>query len=56
MKFHFFFSVTINSYSGVMQAYDMRHAGAVIHSHGIESCLVTMVNLLSKEFRVALSF
>ncbi|KAJ6894281.1 hypothetical protein NC652_028143 [Populus alba x Populus x berolinensis] len=39
-----------------LKAYDMRNAGAVIHSHGIESCLVTMVNLLSKEFRVALSF
>ncbi|KAF7822700.1 putative bifunctional methylthioribulose-1-phosphate dehydratase/enolase-phosphatase E1 [Senna tora] len=30
----------------------MRDAGAVIHSHGIESCLVTMINPLSKEFRI----
>lgn len=30
----------------------MRNAGAVIHSHGMESCLVTMLNPLAKEFRV----
>nr|XP_023905040.1 probable bifunctional methylthioribulose-1-phosphate dehydratase/enolase-phosphatase E1 [Quercus suber] len=30
----------------------MCNAGAVIHSHGIESCLVTMLNPLSKEFRI----
>ncbi|KAF3442031.1 hypothetical protein FNV43_RR15947 [Rhamnella rubrinervis] len=35
-----------------MKAYEMRNAGAVIHSHGIESCLVTMINPLSKEFRI----
>ncbi|KAJ1377083.1 putative bifunctional methylthioribulose-1-phosphate dehydratase/enolase-phosphatase E1 [Sesbania bispinosa] len=35
-----------------MKAYQMRDAGAVIHSHGIESCLVTMLNPLSKEFRI----
>ncbi|CAK9157477.1 unnamed protein product, partial [Ilex paraguariensis] len=35
-----------------MKAYDMRNAGAVIHSHGMESCLVTMLNPLSKEFRI----
>lgn len=34
------------------QAYEMRNAGAVIHSHGMESCLVTMINPLAKEFRV----
>lgn len=28
-------------------------AGAVIHSHGIESCLVTMLDPLAKEFRVS---
>ncbi|KAJ6886833.1 hypothetical protein NC651_027249 [Populus alba x Populus x berolinensis] len=39
-----------------LKACDMRNAGAVIHSLGIESCLVTMVNPLSKQFRVALSF
>ncbi|KAI9083612.1 hypothetical protein K1719_034554 [Acacia pycnantha] len=35
-----------------MKAYQMRGAGAVIHSHGIESCLVTMINPLAKEFRI----
>ncbi|KAL6975412.1 hypothetical protein U1Q18_024208 [Sarracenia purpurea var. burkii] len=35
-----------------MKAYEMCNAGAVIHSHGMESCLVTMINPLSKEFRV----
>ncbi|XP_027355115.1 probable bifunctional methylthioribulose-1-phosphate dehydratase/enolase-phosphatase E1 isoform X1 [Abrus precatorius] len=35
-----------------MKAYEMRDAGAVIHSHGIESCLVTMLNSLSNEFRI----
>lgn len=30
----------------------MRNAGAVIHSHGIEACLVTMIHPLSKEFRI----
>lgn len=35
-----------------LKAYDMCNAGAVIHSHGIESCLVTMLNPLSKEFRI----
>ncbi|KAL6972402.1 hypothetical protein U1Q18_047363, partial [Sarracenia purpurea var. burkii] len=34
-----------------MKAYEMCNAGAVIHSHGMESCLVTMINPLSKEFR-----
>ncbi|KAE8707809.1 putative bifunctional methylthioribulose-1-phosphate dehydratase/enolase-phosphatase E1 [Hibiscus syriacus] len=33
-------------------AYHMRDAGSVIHSHGIESCLVTMINPLSKEFHI----
>ncbi|KAL9444070.1 hypothetical protein AB3S75_017281 [Citrus x aurantiifolia] len=35
-----------------MKAYEKRDAGAVIHSHGIESCLVTMINPMSKEFRI----
>ncbi|KAK9688892.1 hypothetical protein RND81_09G019200 [Saponaria officinalis] len=35
-----------------MKAYQMRDAGAVIHSHGMESCLVTMLNPTSKEFRI----
>ncbi|KAK7359823.1 hypothetical protein VNO77_01788 [Canavalia gladiata] len=34
------------------RAYEMRDVGAVLHSHGIESCLVTMLNPLSKEFRL----
>ncbi|XP_020599523.1 probable bifunctional methylthioribulose-1-phosphate dehydratase/enolase-phosphatase E1 isoform X3 [Phalaenopsis equestris] len=36
-----------------MKAYQMCNAGAVIHSHGMESCLVTMINPLSNEFRIA---
>lgn len=35
-----------------MKAYEMRNAGAVIHSHGMESCIVTMINPYSKEFRI----
>ncbi|KAJ9153575.1 hypothetical protein P3X46_027002 [Hevea brasiliensis] len=35
-----------------LKAYDMRNAGAVIHSHGIESCIVTMIKPFSKEFRI----
>lgn len=35
-----------------MKAYEKRDAGAVIHTHGIESCLVTMINPMSKEFRI----
>lgn len=31
----------------------MRNAGAVIHSHGMESCLATMINPHLKEFRVS---
>ncbi|ONI12717.1 hypothetical protein PRUPE_4G180000 [Prunus persica] len=42
----------VDIYSLVFQAYEMRNAGAVIHSHGIESCLVTMINPLAKEFRI----
>ncbi|XP_021894671.1 probable bifunctional methylthioribulose-1-phosphate dehydratase/enolase-phosphatase E1 [Carica papaya] len=34
------------------KAYEMRNAGAVIHSHGIESCLATMINPQAKEFRI----
>lgn len=30
----------------------MRNAGAVIHSHGLESCLATMINPAAKEFRI----
>ncbi|KAJ0988856.1 hypothetical protein J5N97_007212 [Dioscorea zingiberensis] len=35
-----------------LKAYEMRNAGAVIHSHGMESCLVTMLHPFSKEFRI----
>lgn len=35
-----------------VQVYGMCKAGAVIHSHGMESCLVTMINPFLKEFRV----
>lgn len=35
-----------------LKAYEMRNAGAVIHSHGMESCLVTMISPYSKEFRI----
>ncbi|ONK77248.1 uncharacterized protein A4U43_C02F4600 [Asparagus officinalis] len=35
-----------------MKAYQMRNAGAVIHSHGMESCLVTMLHPFAKEFRI----
>ncbi|CAI0408397.1 unnamed protein product [Linum tenue] len=35
-----------------MKAYEMRDAGAVIHSHGMESCLVTMLNPSAKEFKI----
>lgn len=35
-----------------MKAYEKRDAGAIIHSHGMESCLVTMINPFSKEFRI----
>lgn len=43
------------SCSCISQAYDKRNAGAVIHSHGMESCLVTMMDPLAKEFRVILN-
>lgn len=36
----------------VLQVFEMCNAGAVVHSHGMQSCLVTMINPFSKEFRV----
>ncbi|KAK4487223.1 hypothetical protein RD792_006543 [Penstemon davidsonii] len=36
----------------ILKADEMRNAGAVIHSHRMESCLVTMINPSSKEFRI----
>lgn len=38
---------------GVLKAYLMRGAGAVIHSHGIETCIATMLIPGAKEFRVS---
>eukprot|EP00271_Cylindrocystis_brebissonii_P021867 TRINITY_DN8101_c0_g1_i1.p1 TRINITY_DN8101_c0_g1~~TRINITY_DN8101_c0_g1_i1.p1 ORF type:complete len:514 (-),score=77.94 TRINITY_DN8101_c0_g1_i1:701-2242(-) len=35
-----------------LKAYNMRNAGAVIHSHGMETCLVTMLHPGAKEFRI----
>lgn len=35
-----------------LKAYELRNAGAVIHSHGLESCLATMINPTAKEFRI----
>lgn len=35
-----------------LKAYQMRNAGAVIHTHGLESCLATMIHPHSKEFRI----
>ncbi|KAK1569141.1 hypothetical protein Q3G72_033046 [Acer saccharum] len=35
-----------------MKVYEMCDAGAVIHSHGMEACIVTMMNPFSKEFRI----
>ncbi|KAL3640359.1 hypothetical protein CASFOL_015327 [Castilleja foliolosa] len=37
------------------EAYEMCNAGAVIHSHGMESCLATMINPSSKEFRITMA-
>eukprot|EP00245_Coleochaete_scutata_P008083 TRINITY_DN2403_c0_g1_i1.p1 TRINITY_DN2403_c0_g1~~TRINITY_DN2403_c0_g1_i1.p1 ORF type:complete len:526 (+),score=99.41 TRINITY_DN2403_c0_g1_i1:84-1580(+) len=36
-----------------MKAFEMRNAGAVIHSHGMECCLVTMLQPGAKEFRIS---
>ncbi|ESR65065.1 hypothetical protein CICLE_v10009308mg [Citrus x clementina] len=36
--------------------YETSNAGAGIHSHGIEYFLVTMINLMSKEFQVLIFF
>ncbi|XBH90285.1 hypothetical protein VPH35_081998 [Triticum aestivum] len=35
-----------------LQSYLMRGAGAVIHSHGMETCMATMLNPGAKEFRM----
>jgi hypothetical protein len=37
----------------VLQSYLMRGAGAVIHSHGMETCMATMLVPGAKEFRVS---
>ncbi|KAH0896832.1 hypothetical protein HID58_046400 [Brassica napus] len=51
MKVCFFFFSHLTTAS-LFGAYEMRNAGAVIHSHGMESCLVTMLNPQAKEFRI----
>lgn len=35
-----------------MEIYQKRNAGAIIHSHGMESCMATMIHPSSKEFRI----
>uniref|UniRef100_A0A0C9S9A4 Probable bifunctional methylthioribulose-1-phosphate dehydratase/enolase-phosphatase E1 n=1 Tax=Wollemia nobilis TaxID=56998 RepID=A0A0C9S9A4_9CONI len=35
-----------------LKVYHMCNAGAVIHSHGLESCLATMIDPSAKEFRI----
>ncbi|XP_051128753.1 probable bifunctional methylthioribulose-1-phosphate dehydratase/enolase-phosphatase E1 1 [Andrographis paniculata] len=35
-----------------LKAYEIRNSGAVIHSHGMETCIATMIDPLSKEFRI----
>lgn len=35
-----------------LKVYEMCNSGAVIHSHGMEACLVTMIHPLSKEFHI----
>lgn len=49
--FYLFWSKTLVP-SYVLKAYLMRGAGAVIHSHGMETCIATMLNPGAKEFRV----
>lgn len=36
----------------LMKANEICNAGAVIHSHGMEACLVTMINPFLKEFQI----
>ena len=36
-----------------VQCYEMCDAGAVIHSHGMETAMVTMIKPGAKEFRVS---
>ncbi|KAL5989844.1 hypothetical protein ACLOJK_010739 [Asimina triloba] len=47
-----FFFFSEGDCAGHIAAYQMRNAGAVIHSHGMESCLITMVHPGAKEFRI----
>ncbi|KAL8166211.1 hypothetical protein V2J09_007710 [Rumex salicifolius] len=35
-----------------MKVFELRNAGAIIHSHGMETCIVTMINPGAKEFRI----
>lgn len=50
--------LTLPSFSTVpsllnLQCYEMCNAGAVIHSHGMETAMITMVKPGAKEFRVS---
>ncbi|XP_054817139.1 probable bifunctional methylthioribulose-1-phosphate dehydratase/enolase-phosphatase E1 [Prosopis cineraria] len=36
-----------------MKIYEMRNAGAIIHSHAIEACLVSVIKPLSRDFRIS---
>jgi hypothetical protein len=42
----------LSNFLDVLQSYLMRGAGAVIHSHGMETCMATMLVPGAKEFRV----
>ncbi|KAF3794501.1 putative bifunctional methylthioribulose-1-phosphate dehydratase/enolase-phosphatase E1 [Nymphaea thermarum] len=45
-------SPTRISHQNAVNAYQMRNAGAVIHSHGIECVLATLLHPSEKEFRI----
>jgi methylthioribulose 1-phosphate dehydratase / enolase-phosphatase E1 len=50
--FYFFFNLKPLVSFFVLKVYQMRGAGAVIHSHGIETCIASMLDPGAKEFRV----
>lgn len=52
-----FICLVFNCFYGIVpclneQIYEMRNAGAVIHSHAMEACLITMIRPMSKDFQV----
>ena len=49
----FRFLYVLSNILDVLQSYLMRGAGAVIHSHGMETCMATMLVPGAKEFRVS---